>query len=78
MMLEGQQEAETGIKGEVVPKKKDDDTGIDNNRTTFMEVTSPRFYSIDGIERPIPQKGINIVRQTMRDGNVKVMKIVMR
>lgn len=78
MMLEGQQEAETGIKGEVVPKKKDDDTGIDNNRTTFMEVTSPRFYSIDGIERPIPQKGINIVRQTMRGGNVKVMKIVMR
>lgn len=78
MMLEGQQEAETSIKGEVVPKKKDDDTGIDNNRTTFMEVTSPRFYSIDGIERPIPQKGINIVRQTMRDGNVKVMKIVMR
>ncbi len=78
MMLEGQQEAETGIKGEVVPKKKDDDTGIDNNRTTFMEVTSPRFYSIDGVARPIPQKGINIVRQTMRDGNVKVMKIVMR
>lgn len=78
MMLEGQQEAETGIKGEVVPKKKDDDTGIDNNRTTFMEFTSPRFYSIDGVARPIPQKGINIVRQTMRDGNVKVMKIVMR
>ena len=77
-LLSGQQEAETGIKGEVVPKKKDDDTGIDDNRTDLADAISTRYFSIDGSARPILQKGINIVRQTMRDGSVKTMKIVMR
>lgn len=77
-LLSGQQEAETGIKGEVVPKKKDDDTGIDDNKTDLADAISTRYFSIDGSARPILQKGINIVRQTMRDGSVKTMKIVMR
>lgn len=77
-LLSGQQEAETGIKGEVVPKKKDDDTGIDDNKTDLADAISTRYFSIDGSARPILQKGINIVRRTMRDGSVKTMKIVMR
>ena len=52
------------------------ESGIGTTETTEMEVVKTEYYTISGMKLQEPQKGLTIVRYTMKDGSVKSKKII--
>lgn len=46
--------------------------------TESSELVSTKYYSIGGVESPVPVKGINIVKSVYSDGSVEVHKILVK
>jgi hypothetical protein len=54
-----------------------DPVGIDGVADD-AEVVKTEYYSINGVSLASPQKGVNIVRQTLANGNVVVNKVMVK
>lgn len=55
-------------------------TAIDNVKTNgaVTTIASRQFFTVDGAQVAAPQKGVNIVKNIMSDGTVKVSKIIIK
>lgn len=55
-------------------------TGIDNVKTNgaVTTIASRQFFTVGGAQVAAPQKGVNIVKNIMSDGTVKVSKVIVK
>jgi hypothetical protein len=55
-------------------------TGVENIKTNgaVTTISSRQFFTIGGAQVSAPQKGVNIVKNVMSDGTVKVSKVVVK
>lgn len=51
-------------------------TGIEEATQGNAEIISRQYFTVDGIELAAPQQGVNIVRETLSNGQVKVSKLM--
>lgn len=55
-----------------------DYTGIENVEASSSAVVKAEYFSINGAKKSSLTKGINIVKMTLKDGSVKVRKVVVK
>lgn len=55
-------------------------TGVENIKTNgaVTTISSRQFFTIGGAQVSAPQKGVNIVKNVMSDGTVKVSKVIVK
>ena len=42
------------------------------------DVASQEYFNIDGVRQNGPTSGVNIIRSTMKDGSVKIQKVILK
>lgn len=55
-------------------------TGVESIKTNgaVTTIASRQFFTLDGVQVTAPQKGVNIVKNVMSDGSVKVSKVIVK
>jgi hypothetical protein len=61
----------------VYTNEKFDELGI--SMTPAMEdVLTQEYFNVDGVRLNAPTNGVNIIRSTMKDGSVKIQKVILK
>ena len=61
----------------VYTNEKFDELGI-SMAPAMEDVASQEYFNIDGVRQNGPTSGVNIIRSTMKDGSVKIQKVILK